>query len=276
MRPEERRRQAQREAYLESLGPRERARAEDFSFYSDVFPFLPTNVKAYIQSQLGLGSLGGPITELDLTKQELAELDRIIFDSGTIDPNKINYVDYGVDTGKVARPGVLENYVNIYNKNAEKMGYDSITQQDILNNPETFTVEVTTKDGFETLTFDELYRRYGPNILNPTGVNLGDLNDPAFNLLTFLGKADYEINPQGNIVITDTFDFNKPATGKYDTTKGTGLGANPVYEGLRKIPEKNPLASDIPVEINLGTEEEYKERVGKNLGGALLKYYGEK
>ena len=276
MRPEERRRKAQREAYLESLGPRERARAEDFSFYSDVFPFLPTNVKAYIQSQLGLGSLGGPITELDFTEQELAEMDRIMFEDGTIDPNKINYVDYGVDTGKIARPGVFEGYVNQYN---DVYG-TNITQQDILNNPSQYNINVNLGDGFESMTFEELFRRYGPNILTPTDSNLiKDLNNPAFNLMTFLGKADYETDPEGNIVITDTFDFAKPTEiqqRERDKYVPKGSGKNFVYETLRDFTEKNLLSSDIPVKINLGTEEEYKERVGKNLGGALLKYYGEK
>ena len=68
----------------ENPDPRARARARDFSPYSDIpgINLLPTNIKAYIQSQLGLGSLGGPITELDLTDAELAEIDRMIYEQG--------------------------------------------------------------------------------------------------------------------------------------------------------------------------------------------------
>ena len=121
MRPEERRRQARREAYLETLGPRERARAEDFSVYSDIpgFNLLPTNIKAYIQSQLGLGGLGGPITELDLTEKELAELDRMIFEAGLLNPGEMNYIDYSADIGKVARPGSVESVAEAKNVTPE-------------------------------------------------------------------------------------------------------------------------------------------------------------
>ena len=266
MRPEQKRRQARREAYLETLGPRERARAEDFSVYSDIpgFNLLPTNVKAYIQSQLGLGGLGGPITELDMTEKELAELDRIMFEQGTTDPTKIDYTDYGVDLGKVTRPGIMQTYVDTYNKENPN---SPITAQSITENLDNFMLRAPNG---EMMTFQELYDKYGDNIITPQGITPADFLNPAFNLMTFLGQADYSIDENGNIIINDVFDFNKPVEGSKSAAQG--LGANPLYEIARKIPDYNPIATDIPVEIDLGTREDYEARKNKGManGGMPL------
>jgi hypothetical protein len=253
MRPEERRRQARREAYLETLGPRERARAEDFSVYSDIpgFNLLPTNIKAYIQSQLGLGGLGGPITELDLTEKELAELDRMIFEAGLLNPGEINYIDYSADIGKVARPGSVESVAEAKN----------VTPEYVKANPD--KIKITAPNG-QVMTIAELYQTYGENALTPVGLTPADFLDPSFNLMTFLGSADVTQDADGNYIINDVFDFNKPIEGKKDSAQG--LGANPLYEIARKIPDYNPIATDIPVEIDLGTREDYEGR--KNMGMA--------
>ena len=259
MRPEQRRRQARREAYLETLGPRERARAEDFSVYSDIpgFNLLPTNIKAYIQSQLGLGGLGGPITELDLTEKELAELDRMIFEAGLLNPDEINYIDYSADIGKVARPGSVESVAEAKN----------VTPEYVKANPD--KRKIIAPNG-QVMTVAELYQTYGENALTPVGLTPADFLDPSFNLMTFLGSADVTQDADGNYIVNDVFDFNKPAEGSKSAAQG--LGANPLYEIARKIPDYNPIATDIPVEIDLGTREDYEARKNKGManGGMPL------
>jgi len=253
----------------ENPDPRARARARDFSLYSDIpgINLLPTNIKAYIQSQLGLGSLGGPITELDLTEKELAEIDRMIYEQGLVNPNQIDYIDYTADIGKVARPGTIKTVAEVNN----------VTPQYIKENPD--KIKITAPNG-QAMTIAELYKTYGENILTPIGITPADFLDPSFNLMTFLGSADVTQDADGNYIITDIFDFNKLPKGeknKIDTTQG--LGANPLYEIARKIPNYNPLATDIPVEINVGTREDYEARKKaaemKDGGVALplLKYF---
>tara|TARA_R110000744_G_scaffold145697_1_gene258369 strand:- start:876 stop:1721 length:846 start_codon:yes stop_codon:yes gene_type:complete len=256
----------------ENPDPRARARALDFSVYADIpgFNLLPTNVKAYLQSQLGLGGVGGPITELDMTEKELAELDRIMFEQGTTDPTKIDYTDYGVDLGKVTRPGIMQTYVDTYNK--ENPNSPPITAQSITENPDNFRVRAPNG---EMMTFQELYNKYGDNVMTPQGITPADFLNPAFNLMTFLGQADYSIDENGNIIINDVFDFTKKTDGN-DVDAAQGLGNNPLYEIARKFPNVNPLATDIPVEINMGTREDYEarkkaaEEVGMANGGMPL------
>ena len=259
MRPEQRRRQAQREAYLETLGPRERARAEDFSVYSDIpgINLLPTNMKAYVLSQLGLGGFFPIQGELDMTNAELAELDRMIFEAGLRYPDELGYIDYSADIGKVARPGTVESLAEANN----------VTPEYVKANPD--KIKIMAPNG-QVMTVAELYQNYGENILTPVGITPADFLDPSFNLMTFLGSADVTQDADGNYIINDVFDFNKPIEGKKDSAQG--LGANPLYEIARKIPEYNPLASDIDVQIDLGTREEYEARKNKGManGGMPL------
>ena len=259
MRPEERRRQARREAYLETLGPRERARAEDFSVYSDIpgFNLLPTNIKAYVLSQLGLGGLFPIQGELDMTDTELAEIDRMIFEAGLLNPDEINYIDYSADIGKVARPGTVESVAEANN----------VTPEYVKANPD--KIKITAPNG-QVMTIAELYQTYGENVLTPVGITPKDFLDPSFNLMTFLGRADVTQDADGNYIINDVFDFNKAPEGKQDAAQG--LGANPIYEINRRFAGINPFASDIPVEINVGTREDYEARKNKGManGGMPL------
>ena len=261
-----------RSKVAENPDPRARARALDFSPYSDIpgINLLPTNIKAYALSQLGLGGLLPIQGELDMTEKELAELDRIMFEQGTTDPTKIDYTDYGVDLGKVARPGVSQTYVDTYNK--ENPNSPPITAQSITENPDNFRVRAPNG---EMMTFQELYNKYGDNVMTPQGITPADFLNPAFNLMTFLGQADYYIDENGNIIINDVFDFHSKKDGN-DVDAAQGLGANPLYEIARKFPNLNPLATDIPVEINMGTREDYEarkkaaEEVGMANGGMPL------
>ena len=252
----------------ENPDPRARARARDFSPYSDIpgINLLPTNIKAYVLSQLGLGGFFPIQGELDMTNKELAELDRMIFEQGLVNPNQIGYIDYTADIGKVARPGTIESLAEVNN----------VTPEYVKANPD--KIKILAPDGQE-MTIAELYKTYGENILTPIGITPKDFLDPSFNLMTFLGRADVTQDADGNYIINDIFDFNKPAEGSGIEDPAQGLGANPFYEIARKIPNVNPLASDIPVEINVGTREDYEARKKaaemKDGGVALplLKYF---
>lgn len=254
----------------ENPDPRARARARDFSVYSDIpgINLLPTNIKAYIQSQLGLGSLGGPITELDLTDAELAEIDRMIYEQGLVNPNEIGYIDYSADIGKVARPGTVESLAE----------HNNVTPEYVKANPDKIKLEAPNG---QIMTVAELYQTYGENILTPVGITPKDFLDPSFNLMTFLGRADVTQDADGNYIITDVFDFKtkKTATAEGKKDLAQGLGANPFYEIARKIPGVNPIASDIDVQIDVGTREDYEARKkaaemkGGGVAMPLLKYF---
>ena len=237
----------------ENPDPRARARARDFSPYSDIpgINLLPTNIKAYVLSQLGLGGLFPIQGELDMTDAELAEIDRMIFEQGLVNPNKMGYIDYSADIGKVARPGTVESVAEANN----------VTPEYVKANPD--KIKITAPNG-QVMTVAELYKTYGENILTPVGITPADFLDPSFNLMTFLGSANVTQDADGNYIINDVFDFNKPIKGKKDSAQG--LGANPFYEIGRKIPDYNPLASDIDVQIDVGTREDYEAR--KNMGMA--------
>ena len=55
--------------------PRELRRYKDFSLYADLLPFIPTNIKAFVQSQLGIDR---DFTELDLTNKEAEKLNDVL------------------------------------------------------------------------------------------------------------------------------------------------------------------------------------------------------
>ena len=254
----------------ENPDPRARARARDFSPYSDIpgINLLPTNIKAYVLSQLGLGGFFPIQGELDMTNKELAEIDRMIFEQGLVNPNEIGYIDYTADIGKVARPGTIETLAEVNN----------VTPQYIKENPD--KIKILAPDG-QAMTVEELYRTYGENILTPIGITPKDFLDPSFNLMTFLGRADVTQDADGNYIITDIFDFNRLPEGTKDKIDATqGLGNKPLYEIAREIiPKYNPLASDIDVRVNVGTREDYEARKKaaemKDGGVALplLKYF---
>ena len=83
---------------------------------------------------------------------------------------------------------------------------------------------------------------------------------------TSLGRAKVTVNENGDYVITDTFDFNenkklneKQMENLQSLQDRAGLGASPIMEFLRR---KAVGGKPIPIEINLGSKEDYEARQG--------------
>lgn len=88
--------------------------------------------------------------------------------------------------------------------------------------------------------------------------------DPRYRMETFLGQADYKVNPDGTAVITDRYDFNAPdqnfvdgkikeAGGVIPALKGAYKEAG--YEGLINALGNTvigPENTGAPIKINLG------------------------
>tara|TARA_R110002110_G_scaffold6909_1_gene34403 strand:+ start:216 stop:1049 length:834 start_codon:yes stop_codon:yes gene_type:complete len=232
--------------------PRELRRYKDFSLYADLLPFLPTNIKAYIQSQLGIDR---DFSELDLTNKEIAELDRIMFEQGTFDPNQINYLDYQTtDNPDDPYADIARNVVGVMAKH-----YD-VSEDEILARKDYYVLR-DPKNPKKTITLAEAEKKY-PGILNADPLSIRDLLDPAFSMKTFIGRGDVVTDENGNIIIEDTYNFGSPETNAIErkNLKGVGLGDNPVYEAARRLPLYNPLNTEYSVDLNLGTREEYEKR----------------
>lgn len=245
--------------------PRELRRYKDFSLYADLLPFIPTNMKAFIQSQLGIDR---DFTELDLTDREIAELDKIIFEQGLLDPAQIDYPDY--KTSDTPYGDITRNVLGVMAK------HYNVSKDEILKNLEQYNIG-DPKTG-ESITLAEAERRY-PGILNMDGLTIRDLINPAFSMKTFIGRADVTTDEYGNKIIEDTYDFGSPKTNikEKESLKGVGLGNNPVYEAARRFPLYNPLNTEFSVNLDLGTKEEYekrKARQNKASGGLITNREG--
>jgi len=229
--------------------PRELRRYKDFSLYADLLPFLPTNIKAYIQSQLGIDR---DFSELDFTDKEIAELDRIMFEQGTFDPNQINYLDYQTSDDPYA--DIARNVVGVMAKH-----YD-VSEDEILARKDYYVLR-DPKNPEKTITLAEAEKKY-PGILNADPLTIRHLLDPAFSLKTTLGRADIITDEKGNVIIKDTYNFGSPETNAIErkNLKGVGLGDRPAYEGLRRFTLYNPLNTEYSVNLNMGTKEEHEKR----------------
>jgi len=229
--------------------PRELRRYKDFSLYADLLPFLPTNIKAYIQSQIGIDR---DLSELDFTDKEIAEIDKIIFEQGTIDPSQINYLDYQTSDDPYA--DIARNVVGVMAKH-----YD-VSEDEILARKDYYVLR-DPKNMDETITLAEAEKKY-PGILNADPLSIRDLLDPAFSLKTTLGRADIITDEKGNVIIKDTYDFGTPEANavEREKLKGVGLGDRPGYELLRRAPLYNRLNTEYSVNLDLGTPEDYEKR----------------
>jgi hypothetical protein len=244
--------------------PRELRRYKDFSLYADLLPFIPINMKLFIQSQLGIDR---DFTELDFTPREIAELDKMIFEQGLLDPAKIDYDDYNTGSGysDIAR--------NVAGITAKK---NKVSREEVLQNPEKYNV--SDPETGESISVAEAERRY-PGITSPKRLKIKDLANPAFILKTTLGKADVLVDENNNIIIKDTYDFGTPETNakEREFLEGVGLGDNPAYELVRRVPLYNFLNTPSSVNINLGTREDYekrKARQNKASGGLITNREG--
>ena len=112
------------------------------------------------------------------------------------------------------------------------------------------------------------YADYGVNSINRS--MLRNILDDRYNLKTLLGKAKVEVDPQGNLIVKDTFDFNDKKDVKNledfkfalkdiaDAYKGnSGYGKGGIYSMLRQVGKYfgSGPGEGAPVEINLGKYE---------------------
>jgi hypothetical protein len=112
------------------------------------------------------------------------------------------------------------------------------------------------------------YADYGVNSIDRS--ILKNILDDRYNLKTLLGKAKVEVDPQGNLIVKDTFDFNdkkdvknledfkfalKDITDAYKGNSGYGKGG--IYSMLRQVGKYfgSGPGEGAPVEINLGKYE---------------------
>ena len=90
------------------------------------------------------------------------------------------------------------------------------------------------------------YADYGVNSIDRS--ILKNILDDRYNLKTLLGKAKVEVDPQGNLIVKDTFDFNDKKDVKNledfkfalkyitDAYKGnSGYGKGGIYSMLRQV-----------------------------------------
>ena len=233
-------------------------RTEGFSVYQDLLGFIPSNVKLYARSFLP-EEFEGKFSEKDLSQAELDALDQIIFEEGTQNPGYVDYPDY--KTSEKPYSDVTRNVIDLVST------ANNVSPSEVRSNPHKYFVQDPYKK--ERISVAELEKRY-PGSSDPEAKGimslLSDLSDPRFSLKTSLGRAKINVNEDGDYIITDTFDFNETEKlneqqlkNMQSLQKEAGLGANPIMEFLRRKAVGN---QPIPIEINLGSKEEYLARQG--------------
>ena len=233
-------------------------RTEGFSVYQDLLGFIPSNVKLYARSFLPK-DFSGKFSEKDLSQKELDALDQIIFAEGTNRPGLLDYPDY--KTSEKPYSDVTRNVVDLV-----AAGY-KVSQDEVRANPNKYFVTDPYKK--EKISVAELEKRY-PGSMDPEAKGvmslLSDLSNPRFSLKTSLGRAQITVDENGDYIITDTFDFNedeklnkKQMENLQSLQDAAGLGSSPIMEFLRRKAVGN---KPIPIEINLGSKEDYEARQG--------------
>ena len=201
----------------------------------------------------------GKFSEKDLSQSELNSLDEIIFAEGTKNSGYLDYPDY--KTSEKPYSDITRNVVDLVSA-----GYN-VSKDEVRANPDKYFVTDPYKK--EKISVAELEKRY-PGSMEPEAKGvlslLSDLQDPRFSLKTSLGRAKINVNEDGDYIITDTFDFNesqklneKQMENLQSLQDQAGLGANPIMEFLRRKAVGN---QPIPIEINLGSKEDYEARQG--------------
>jgi hypothetical protein len=89
----------------------------------------------------------------------------------------------------------------------------------------------------------------------PTSVTPGllSMTDPLGNVQTTLGRFRYARDPEGNMVVMDTYDFNPPVDGPTQEARTGDYGAFGPYGLIRDYAgQKIPTGSGRAIRINLG------------------------
>ena len=229
------------EAYqkrLAEMSPAERYDEENFSVMGDV-PILkrmPINMKAYVYDLLG-GS--APYDVGDLQPKEIEQLYKLIYDASKEGQTsgRVDYTDQG-GYGDIITTDAREQLQR--NIDAGNIS-EELAQQTFLNDPS-----------------DERF--------------LKQLNDPEFIMKTFLGKFNYRIDDNDNVIITDSYDANLNKPGALNQS-----GRLQRFFSNLKPGENYPMSvlsgiagllgsaegKGSPIEINLGTMEDISKELNK-------------
>ena len=231
------------EAYqkrLAEMSPAERYDEENFSVMGDV-PILkrmPINMKAYVYDLLG-GS--APYDVGDLQPKEIEQLYKLIYDASK----------EGQTSGRV-------DYTN-------QGGYGDIITTDAREQ-----LQRQIKSEFEDPEKVKAFLSANPQIDSKTF--LKQLNDPEFIMKTFLGKFNYRIDDNDNVIITDSYDANLNKPGALNQS-----GRLQRFFSNLKPGENYPMSvlsgiagllgsaegKGSPIEINLGTMEDISKELNK-------------
>ena len=231
------------EAYqkrLAEMSPAERYDEENFSIMGDmpILKRMPINQKAFLYDLIpGLSRLG-KYDVGDLQPKEIEQLYKLIYDAaGEGQTNgRIDYTDQG-------------GYGDIMTTDAREM-----LQRNIEAN-------YATEEQAQAYLNDPSDERF-----------LKQLNDPEFIMKTFLGKFDYRIDDNDNVIITDKYDanLNKPEarnqSGRlqrfFSNLKPGENYPMSVLSGIAGL-LGSAEGKGAPIEINLGTMEDISKELNK-------------
>jgi hypothetical protein len=232
------------EAYqkrLAEMSPAERYDEENFSIMGDmpILKRMPINQKAFLYDLIpGLSRLG-KYDVGDLQPKEIEQLYKLIYDAAGEGQTsgRIDYTDQGGYGGLITTDAREQLQRNI----DANYVTEEWAQQTGLNDPS-----------------DERF--------------LKQLNDPEFIMKTFLGKFDYRIDDNGNVIITDKYDanLNKPEarnqSGRlqrfFSNLKPGENYPMSVLSGIAGL-LGSAEGKGAPIEINLGTMEDISKELNK-------------
>jgi len=171
-------------------------RFEDFSVYREMIPFLPANVKQFVYDILG-GKKSFDIN--DLTDKEVTLVQELILPLVPEDAKPGDVIPIGYDVWDTTEPGNQYSDITRPKSSWQVKVDDEIKNWGDLTEEEQRKAEITAEE------------KYGGGITTPTDKNMFQLMlDPKFRLKTLIGGAQIIINEQGQPVLVDQFNYNRP------------------------------------------------------------------
>ena len=236
------------EAYqkrLAEMSPAERYDEENFSIMGDLplLKHMPINQKAFLYDLIPGVSRLGTYDVGDLQPQEIEQLYKLIYDAETERDSEWNAEIEPID----------------YN---DQGGYGGLITTDAREHLQrNIDAGLITEERAQTYLNDSSDERF-----------LKQLNDPEFIMKTFLGKFDYRIDDNGNVIITDKYDanLNKPEarnqSGRlqrfFSNLKPGENYPMSVLSGIAGL-LGSAEGKGAPIEINLGTMEDISKELNK-------------
>jgi hypothetical protein len=104
------------------------------------------------------------------------------------------------------------------------------------------------------------YSDYSPDkaeTFNKFSINAGNQGDARGSLQTLLGRFNFNVDPKGNLVVKDTYDFNAPQINTLAEANYEAAGAMGPYQVLRtyageKMPEGQGRNINMTVPLGIG------------------------